>query len=59
MDGVGAADHDDPYRWGNPQGLLRLIEQARLLVLRGRIQNKEVTEDLPPPIQQAGEIEST
>lgn len=36
-------DHDQPYRWGNP--MLTERERARLLVLRGRLQDGFLRDD--------------
>jgi hypothetical protein len=49
-DGVGAGDHDQVFRFGSrPTSAWTYpftgIQYARLLVLRGRIQNGEFSED--------------
>jgi hypothetical protein len=49
-DGVGAGDHDQVFRFGNrPTSAWTYpftgMQYARLLVLRGRVQNGEFSED--------------
>ncbi len=38
---LGGADHDQEYRFGQPKLLLSAHELARLLILRGRVQDGE------------------
>ena len=47
LDGMGAADHDQPYRFGwRPRGAVpypfSTRQYARLLVLRGRVRDGRV-----------------
>jgi hypothetical protein len=49
-DGIGAGDHDTPYRFGyRPSARwtypFRFSEFAHLLILRGRLQNGEFADD--------------
>ena len=51
LDGSGAADHDQPYRFGRrPRGSapypFSTREYARLLVLRGRVRDGEFAADM-------------
>jgi hypothetical protein len=50
-DGLGAADHDEPYRFGyRPSARWTLTFNAetycRLLILRGRVRDGEFADDL-------------
>lgn len=50
-DGVGAGDHDQPYTFGRLPTSERsspfsVLQFARLLILRGRIQDGEFADDL-------------
>jgi hypothetical protein len=49
-DGFGAADHDQPYRFGRrPRSAatypFSTLQYVRLLVLRGRIQDGAISDD--------------
>jgi hypothetical protein len=48
-DGAGAGDHDQPYRFGRPRANVpypfNTRQYARLLVLRGRLQDRHAGED--------------
>jgi len=49
LDGAGAGDHDQPYRWGDrPRASVpypfNTRQYARLLVLRGRVRESRATE---------------
>jgi hypothetical protein len=53
LDGIGAGDHDEPYRFGrHPHALatfpFNLRQFARLLVLRGRVQDGDFADDGAP-----------
>jgi len=48
-DGLGAGDHDQPYRFGRPPRAgvpypFSTLQYLRLLLLRGRVQNGDVGE---------------
>ena len=50
LDGSGTADHDQPYRFGRRPSAsapypFSTRQYARLLVLRGRVQNRELEGD--------------
>jgi hypothetical protein len=50
LDGVGAADHDQPYRFGRRPSAsvpypFSTREYMRLLVLRGRVQDRLIGAD--------------
>jgi hypothetical protein len=59
LDGDGAADHDQPYRFGfRPRASapypFNTRQYARLLVFRGRIQDQPRMTPLADPDQDAG-----
>lgn len=44
-DGRGAGDHDQPFKFGDPRSHLSIIQQARLQILRYRIQESRLGPD--------------
>lgn len=49
-DGAGAADHDEPYTWGNHLSMMSHypfseVQFGKLIVLRGRVQDGILTGD--------------
>ena len=38
-DGTGSGDHDGQYIFGNPSAYLKIMDRARLLIMRGYIKD--------------------
>lgn len=44
-DGKGSSDHDQAFVFGNPRSYLSILEQARLQIMRFRIQDSQLGPD--------------